>query len=279
MPDPKYSRTSISSPGGSARPLPPLPPTPPPYLSSPYNITSNKTSTPQSSIYNQMSVGITEHPQSTPDSRLGSLSASGARINTYPPPVLPHLVFRPGSIPANFFGNMPTQHQAENILQNLSMPPSIQSIHSAAQLQPLQPPQLPRPPQPPQHLRPPIQASQQLELGAPLQSNVQMQMQSLQVLQQPQVSSMHMFHQSQQQEASHAQQQQHVEHTPPPVMTSTVDNASQQQDLGMSLQDYFKSPEAIRVFVFFIKFSMSFTSISVLYSNTDSFIFLVVFIE
>lgn len=260
MQDSKYSRTSISSPGGSVRPLPPLPPTPPPYLSSPYNVTSNKNSTPQSSVYNQTSVGTTELPQSTTDARLGSLSTSGARINNYTPPVMPHLVFnRPVSIPANFFGSTPTQ-QAENILQNISMPQSsIQSIHSMAQLQPLQPPQLPRPPQPPQHLRPPIQVSQQLELGMSLQSTVQMQMQSLQMLQQPQVSSMHMFHQSHQQDVPHPQQQQHVEHTPPPVMKTSVDNASQQQqDSGMSLHEYFKSPEAIQVFSHLRKISMFF---------------------
>ncbi|XP_015900411.3 protein virilizer homolog isoform X2 [Ziziphus jujuba] len=252
MPDSKYSRTSLSSPGGSARPPPPLPPTPPPYSSNPYNLTPNRTSTSQSSVYNQTSVGTTELPQSTTplnDSRLGSHSTSGARINTYPPPPLglPHLVFsRPGSIPSGIYGNMPTQQQGENlpsVLQSLSIPQSsMQTIHSVAQLQPLQPPQLPRPPQPPQHLRPPVQASQQLEQGT-----VQMQMHSLQMLQQPHVSSMHMFHQSQQQEFSHVQkQQQHVEHAPQQAMSTTVDNASQQQDSGMSLHEYFKSPEAIQ---------------------------------
>lgn len=269
MPDSKYSRTPLSSPSGSARPPPPLPPTPPPYSSSPYNLTSNRTSTSQSSVYNQTSVGTVELPQSTApstDARLGNLSASGARINTYPPPppVLPHQVFsRPGSIPSSIYGNMPTQQQGESLpifLQNLHIPQSsMQSIHSVAQLQPLQPPQLPRPSQPPQHLRPPIQASQQLEQGT-----VQMQIHSLQMLQQPQVSSMHMFHQSQQQEFSHAQkqQQQHVEHTPPQVTSTTVDNASQQEDSGMSLHEYFKSPEAIQVSVIYRIFNVSFSIFS-----------------
>lgn len=247
MADSKFSRTSITSPGGCARPPPPLPPTPPPYSSSPYNMASNKTLTSQSLAHNQMGIGTVELPQSSV-----APSSSGARANAYAAlPQLQHPAFnRPGSIPVNLYGNFPTQ-QAENslsILQNLSIPQSsIQSIHSLGQLQPLQPPQLPRPPQPPQHLRPPIQASQQLEQGVPLQSPGHMQIQSLQMLQQAQVRPMSTFYQSQQQEFSHALQQHQIEHAQPQVMNPSMETPSQQlQDSGMSLQEFFKSPEAIQ---------------------------------
>ncbi|XP_075637615.1 protein virilizer homolog isoform X2 [Castanea sativa] len=228
MPDSKYSRTSISSPSGSARPPPPLPPTPPPF-SSPYNLTSIKTSTSQSSVYNQTSVGT-----------------------TYPlPPLMPSMGFnRPGSIPMNLYGSSPNQQLGENpqsILQSLNIPQSsIPSIHSIAQLQPLQPPQLTRLPHPPQHPRPPIQASQQLEQGVSLQNQTQMQVHPLQLLQQSQVSSFNNYYQSQQ-EFSHAQQQQQVEHAQQHALHQQGDvGIQQQQDPGMSLHEYFKSPEAIQ---------------------------------
>lgn len=230
MPDSKYSRTSISSPSGSARPPPPLPPTPPPF-SSPYNLTSIKTSTSQSSVYNQTSVGT-----------------------TYPlPPLMPSLAFnRPGSIPMNLYGSSPNQQLGENpqsILQSLNIPQSsIPSIHSIAQLQPLQPPQLTRLPHPPQHPRPPIQASQQLEQGVSMQNQTQMQVHPLQMLQQSQISSFNNYYQSQQ-EFSQAQQQQQLEHAQQHALYQQGDvGIQQQQDPGMSLHEYFKSPEAIQVF-------------------------------
>ncbi|KAK9290992.1 hypothetical protein L1049_009175 [Liquidambar formosana] len=258
MSDSKYSRTSFSSPSGSARPQPPLPPMPPPFTSAPFSLPSLKASTSQSPVYNQTSVGSSELPQmsvaASSDARLGNLSASGARLTSYPlPPLLPHLAFsRSPTVPVTIYGSSPTQQQqGENpsILQNLSTPqPSIQSIQPLSQLQPLQPPQLLRPPQPPQHLRPPIQPSQQAEQGVSLlQTPVQLQVQSLQMLQQPQVSPMHVYYQPQHQENfSHAQQQQ-VEHAQLHVLNQQGDGAShQQQDSGMSLQQYFSSPEAIQ---------------------------------
>ncbi|KAM1647231.1 hypothetical protein EV2_008988 [Malus domestica] len=231
------SRNFISSPSGAVRPPPPLPPTPPPFSSSPYNLTPNRTIT-QSSVYNQTSVGTTEllHSSTTP---------SGARVNTYSPS--PHMVFRPGSNSMSPYGSIPTQLQGDNatVLQNLSIAQSsIQAIHSLAQLQPLQPPQVPRPPQPPQHLRPPMQASQQLEQGVSMQNQVQMH--SLQILQQPHVSPMHAYYQSQQQEFAHVQQQQQVDHSQQQAMHQSGDGTSQQQDPAMSLHEYFKSPEAIQ---------------------------------
>ncbi|XP_057962822.1 protein virilizer homolog isoform X2 [Malania oleifera] len=260
IPDSKYTRTSISSPSGSVRPPPPLPPTPPPYSSTAFTSPSLKTSVAQPSLYTQTNIGITELPQTSivplTDVRFGNLAASGARLATYPPPPLvsPLVFSRPASIPLSLYGSSTTQPQGENLtsmIQNLPIPqPSIQSVQPLAQLQPLQPPQLLRPPQPPQHPRPPIQASQQTEQGVSLlQSSAQMQVQPLQMLQQPQVSPIPIYYQPQQAEnfLLTQQQQQPVEHPQPQVVPQQGDNASrQQQDLGMSLQEYFSSPEAIQ---------------------------------
>lgn len=246
MPDSKYSRASISSPSGSAGPHPPLPPTPPPFSSSPYNLPSLNPSTSQSSVF---AVGTNELPQTSTspltDPRLGNLSVSGASLLSYMPPLMPPMVFsRQATIPATPYGSTPTQQQGEspNVLQNLSIPqPSVQLIH---QLQPLQPP-LRRPPQPTQHLWPLAQSSQQLEQGGSLQSPIQMQGHQLQMLQQPQPPSVHTHYQVQQQELSQSRQQL-VEHAQPHVIRQQGDVSSQQQqDLGMSLQEYFKDPKAI----------------------------------
>lgn len=251
MPDSKYSRTSISSPSGSAGLHPPLPPTPPPFLSSPYDLSSLKVSASQSSVFTG---GTTELPQTSMppimDVRLGNLTASGSGLASYvPPPLMPPLVFsRPATIPVSLYGSTPTQQQVENpnILQNLSIPQSsIQPIH---QLQPLQPP-LQRPPQPPQHFWPPVQSSQQLEQGVPLQNPIQMQVHQLQMLQQPQISPINTHYQAHQQELSQSRQQQQVEHAQPHVVQQQGDVASQQQqDFGMSLQEYFQDPKAITVY-------------------------------
>ncbi|KAB1227153.1 hypothetical protein CJ030_MR1G027718 [Morella rubra] len=231
MPDSKYPRTSIPSPR-SARPPPPLPPTPPPFSSSPYNLASIKTSTSPSSVYN----------------------ATTAGTSSYPPPPLAHSsgFNRPGSIPINLYGNTANQQLGENppsILQSLTIPqPSMPSIHSIGQLQPLQPPQLPRPPQPPQHPRPSIPSSQQLEHGMSLQNQIQMQVHPLQMLQQSLIPPINAYYQSQQQEFSHGQQQQHAEHAQQQVLHRQEDvSLQQQQDSGMSLHEFFKSPEAIQV--------------------------------
>ncbi|CAL0317010.1 unnamed protein product [Lupinus luteus] len=239
MPDSKYSRTSMSSPGGPSRLAPPLPHTPPPFASSSYNLSSVKTSASQPSLYNQTNTGTTELSQAP-------IPPAGARFSSYPPnPSMLSMGFsRPASMPLTLYGNTTNQQLSENqpsIMQNVSNPSaSFQSMHSVTQLQPLQPPQLPRPPQPPQLLRPPILALPQLEQRMAVQSNVQVH--QLQMLQQSQVSSMQTYYQTQQQEFSHALQLQQVEHSQQPG-----DAQSQQEpDSGMSLHEYFKSPEAIQ---------------------------------
>lgn len=245
------SSTSLTT----SRPPPPLPPTPPPYSAS--STPPSKTSTSQSHLYNQSSIGPSDFVQ-TPvapfkDPRTVTLSVS------YPPPsLMPPLVFsRPNSM---LYGTSPTPHQGENqpsISQNLPIPlPTFQPFQSLGQLQPLQPPQILRPPQPPQHLRPPVPPSPQSEQGVSLlQSPVQMQVhQQLQILQQPHVSPLHVYYQSPQHESfSHPQQQQQhqqqqVEHSQLQIMHQQGGTSQQQQDPMMSLQHFFSSPEAIQVF-------------------------------
>ncbi|KAK3033337.1 hypothetical protein RJ639_034184 [Escallonia herrerae] len=257
LPDSKYARPSLSSPGGSTRPPPPLPPTPPPYSATLSTLLSSKTSTSHSSVYNQTSQGSSEFLQTTAvplsDTRLGSVSASGAILNPYPPPLMPPFFSRAASLPINLYANSPTNHPGDksSISHNVPIALSpIQSVQSLAQLQPLQPPQLPRPPQLPQHLRPPIPASPVSEQGGSLlQSPVQMQVQPLQMLQPPHVSPAHVvYYQNLQQESfSHAMQQQRVEHPRPQGAHQEGHGMPQQQDeAAMTLQHYFSSPEAIQ---------------------------------
>ncbi|XP_028787721.1 protein virilizer homolog [Neltuma alba] len=248
--DSKYARTSVSSPGGPSRPPPPLPPTPPPFASSPYNLPTGKASATQPSVYGQTSIGTAEVPQASVapsnDAWLGSHSASGVRLSSYPlNPLMPSLGFsRPSSMPLTVYGSTPNQQHSEiqpSNMQGVSIPPaSFQSMPSVTQLQPLQPPQLPRPPQPPQHLRPPAQALLQLDPGMSVQSGVQVN--PMQMLQQPQASSMQTYYQTQPQEFSQAQQQRQAEH----LQQSGDAQLLEQQDAGMSLHEYFKSPEAIQ---------------------------------
>lgn len=245
MPDSKYAKTSISSPIISTRPPPP-PPTPPPYSSAQFNSFSLMTSIAHGSFYNQTIVGTADLPQSSSAPLSGSLGASTGRLATYPNPHLPFS--RPASIALGIYGNSQMQQQGENftnIVQNIPIPQSsLQSVQPLAQLQPLQPPQLVRTPQ---HPRPPIQASQQSEQGLSLLQNaVPLHMQPLQLLQQPQISPIPVYYQSQQPETLHAQQQQSVENVRPQLSRQQIDDASEQGDSGMSLQDYFSSPEAIQ---------------------------------
>lgn len=63
-----------------------------------------------------------------------------------------------------------------------------------------------------------------------------------------QVSPAHVYYQTQQQEnVSHSLQQQQIEHSLAQVPQLHGDSVTQQQDSGMSLQEFFKSPEAIQV--------------------------------
>lgn len=250
LPDSKYGRTTLSSPGrlGSARPHPPLPPTPHPHSMNPSTISSSKNPAPQSLVYSQNVHGGVEIQQSSiassSDIRLNNYSASGTMPASYAPTsLLPPMHFsRPGSIPVGLYGSGQSHHgeNMPSISQNTPISlPSIHSLPSIGQLQPLQPPQLPRSAA---HLRPLVPASPQ-----PEQAGMQMQMQPLQVLQQPQISPAHIYYQTPQSEnVPRTSQQQQVEHSQAQVLRQPGDGMSQQQDPGMTLQEYFRSPEAIQ---------------------------------
>lgn len=226
MMDLRYPRTAHSSPGGSSRPLPPLPPTPPPFSATPMNV-SSRSPTSQSSAYAHNNTGTTEVSQYAP------------------PPLIPPGFGRPPSMPFTMHGNIPVQQNdnISNIAQNSHAPqPPSQSMQPLPHLQPLQPPQLPHP-QLPQQLRPPMQSPLRTDQSGPMsQGNVQMQVQLQQNLQQSQMSSYHIYSQTQMQEnVPHPQQQQQE------VANHQTDAATQQQvDSSLALQQYFSSPEAIQ---------------------------------
>ncbi|XP_022842441.1 uncharacterized protein LOC111366041 isoform X1 [Olea europaea var. sylvestris] len=232
LPDSRFGLTSHSSLGRSSRPPPPLPPTPPPYSFNPSAISSFKNPNSQSPLYIQ-AVGSSEHQQNpiapSMGTGLGNLSASRTMLTSYtPPPSVQPLHFRPSSVPINLYGNSLVPHHGENlpsISQNLPMSlPPFHSIPPLTQLQPLQPPQ---------HLRPSIPASPQEQGMSVLQSPLKVS----------HLSPAHMYYQTLQQDnAAHSSQQ--VEQSR--VQHQHADSTSQQQDPGMSLQEYFKSPEAIQ---------------------------------
>ncbi|KAE8717059.1 putative ATP-dependent RNA helicase DHX36-like isoform X1 [Hibiscus syriacus] len=249
MSDSKFMRTSMPSPSGTTRPPPPLPSTPPPFASSPYNLASLNASTSQPALYNQSGMGKTELPQGSVgpaiDARLPT-SASG--LASYPSqPSMQSLVFnRPPSVPVTPYGNSPGLQQGDihppSSLQNPSIPQSsIQSMHSLSQLQKLQ-----RPLQPTQHLRQSMQSPQQLEQGVSSQTPVQMQMQSLQMLQQAHVAPVNPYYPPPQPEFSAAEHQLQVELAQPQAPPQAGAASHQQQDSGLSLHEYFQSPEAIQ---------------------------------
>ncbi|XP_027174907.1 protein virilizer homolog [Coffea eugenioides] len=250
--DSKFGRATLSSPGGSTRPPPPLPPTPPPYSVNASTLSSSKPLPSQSVVYSQ-SVGAVDLQQtsiaSSSDARPSNLSSSGTVVTSFAPaPLGPPLLFgRPGSMPGNLYGSSSAPQHMENlpnILQNLPISlPAIQSVPSLTQLQPLQPPQIPR--HTAQSLRPVIPSSPQPEqVGSLLPSSLQLQMQTLQMLQQPHASPAHLYYQTPQ--TDNVLQPQLVERSQLQPLHQQGDGTSQQHDAGMSLQDFFRSPEAIQ---------------------------------
>ncbi|PIN17838.1 hypothetical protein CDL12_09498 [Handroanthus impetiginosus] len=159
------------------------------------------------------------------------------------------MLFRPGSVPVNPYGSSMVAHNGDNLTsvsQNfpVSLPPT-HSMPTLTQLQPLQPPHIPRPP--PQHLRPSVPVSPQSEPGSSLlQGSLQIPAQASHVLQQRQVSPAHVYYQSQQENVPHSSQQQQQIDRSQRSMQIPGDGTSLHQDSGMSLQEFFRSPEAIQ---------------------------------
>lgn len=233
-----YARTSHPSSSGSVRPQPPLPSTPPPYTAV-SSLSSLRTSTPPSSVYNQSNIGSSELMQSFAPSNMTNLS--------YPPmQLMPQMIFNRPGIPYNLYGNSPTMNQGENQSSlTQSFPIGLPSLQPITQLQPLQPPQLPRPPQPPPpHLRPPGPSSSQSDQA--MAASVQMQVQ--QMVQPANVYYQENFSHSQQQQ-QHQHQQQLQRSDPQPQVQHQQGHSSNFQPLdasALSLQHVFSSPEAIQ---------------------------------
>ncbi|CAN8260343.1 unnamed protein product [Cochlearia groenlandica] len=242
MPHSSDSHSNQSSPfishgtqssGGPIRLMPPLPSGVPQYSSNPYASLPSRTSTVQSFGYNQAGAGTTEQQQSGSaiDHQSGNLSVAGTGMILYPPPTLMQSsgYSRPSSLPVPFYGN--PSHQGGDKQQSMLPVPSIPQMPS------MQLSQLQRPMQPPQHVRPPMQISQQTEQGVSIQNPFQIPVHQMQMMQQTQVQPY--YHPPQQQEISQMQQQAVQGQQGPGT-------SQQQQDSGMSLHDYFKSPEAIQ---------------------------------
>ncbi|VVA93767.1 unnamed protein product [Arabis nemorensis] len=218
---PFISHGTTSS-GGPIRLMPPNHSAIPQYSSNPYASLPPRTSTVQSFGYNQAGAGTTEQQQQS-----GQSIDQQSGMTSYPPPTLmPSGFSRPSSLPVPFYGNPP--HQGGDKQQTMLPVPSIPQSLNPQQLQQLQ-----RPMQPPQH-RPPMQISQPSDQGVSLQNPYQIPMHQMQMMQQAQVQPY--YHPHQQQDISQMQQQQ-------PRQQAVQ---GQQQESGMSLQDYFKSPEAIQ---------------------------------
>ncbi|XP_075509532.1 LOW QUALITY PROTEIN: protein virilizer homolog [Primulina tabacum] len=252
VPPMKFGRASLSSSVLSTRP-PPLPPTPPPYSVNASALSSLKNSTSQSPQYFQtVSSSDLQQISVAPkvDSGFVNPAASRSMLSSYPPPPLGQpLLYMSGSIPANLYGNNLFQQHGDNLpnfSQNVSISlASIHSIPTLSQLQPLQPPQISRPP--PQHLRPPVPISSQLDQGPPPLSKVspRVQQQTSQVLQPLQASSSNVHYQTPREEhLPLISQQQQMDRSQ--LLQLPGDRTSQQLDPALSLQEYFKSPEAIQ---------------------------------
>ncbi|KAH7674399.1 Protein virilizer protein [Dioscorea alata] len=230
----------------SIRPIPPLPPLPPPF-SSPMAQSSAANSSPQASFFGQNVTGGSQPPSHSTalDSSLANFPPGGGVASFSLPQFSPSLMISRPSLSGTVF-NSATQQHAQNSSSLSQTTPNHQTNIQLLQPRPPPPPppQLPRPPHPPQHSLPPVQVSQS-EQAIPLQNTYQVQMQSMQIPQQLQIPQLQFYYQHQQQEPLIQTMQPLLEQTQPPVVQSDS-GAQQQMDPGMTLQQYFSSPEAIQ---------------------------------
>lgn len=256
----------------SARPPPPLPPTPPPFSAPQVVQASPQTSTvhPVSGMYFQPTTAIPlPPPTSSGDKVFGSFStssvgqSSASQSHPLPPAFVPPLPpGRPTTLPGNLPGSVSTQQQG---LSQQTHPQHVQPVQPPLQpRQPPQPPQPPRPPppQPPQQPRPLFQPQQPLEqrpqthIQSSINQHVQFQPQPPPLQQnypaqsvqqhphplQQQAQQSYYQHQHQEHQQQHHDQGEHVH---PQYHHQQVENV-QQQESGLTLQQYFSSPEAIQ---------------------------------
>lgn len=231
-----------------------LPPLPPPPYSNPITHSPALHSGSPASLYNQSTSNVGTLTLPTPslisDTGLGILPASGNNnLSAYSlPPFTPSLLInRPNSLPGSVFSSQQGQipSNLSHILPN-SQPSSIQPRPPPP---PPPPPQLPHPSQTPQQATPIQMPQPHAEQAMPFaQSSVQLQV-PLQFQQQLHVPQMQFYYPTQQPESVLPQPSQPaVEHQQPQNQGLQVDSLSQQQkDAGISLQQYFSSPEAIQV--------------------------------
>ncbi|ONK69373.1 uncharacterized protein A4U43_C05F22180 [Asparagus officinalis] len=228
---------------GGSRPLPPLPPTPPPF-STPMAQSSLPSSGSQSSLHAQIiSSGsqLSSLSASINDSQLGTFSASGPTLTSFSlPPFSPSLLISRPPVSGNIFSSPMQQHGQIPSNISLSMPSPQHPLQSVQSQPPPPPPPQPPRPHPSQNLGFPIQMPQpQFEQVLPMQQNsVQVQMQPLQMQQQIHIPQIQLLYQQHQQE--------HLPQPPQPPLAQTQQNLQADNDPGITLQQFFSSPEAIQ---------------------------------
>lgn len=233
--------------------VPPLPPVPPPFSAS-VNHSSKIFSGSQASVSNPITnAGAQTHIASNNlnNTNYGAMSVSGNSLTSYSIPMFtpPLFISRPASVSGTFFSSSSMQ----NIQNTSSLSQHFTGSQFALQSvlpRPLPPqPQLPRPAQ---QLALPNQLLQtQSDQAMQFQKNpVQVQVNQLQVPQHIHVPRVQLYYQAQQQESVLQPAQSTLEQVQQPAQNLQADNSQfQQKDSGMTLQQYFSSPEAIQVSV------------------------------
>ncbi|XP_072967043.1 protein virilizer homolog isoform X2 [Typha angustifolia] len=223
----------------SSRPTPPLPP--------PYSTPPALSSGSPASVYNHTNyVGNQRSPSSrNSDTSLGMTPSSGTTISySLPPFTPPLLISRPSSVPGSVLSSppLPQGQLLSSLSQTLpNSQPSIPSLQPRPPPPP--PPQLPHPsqsPQQPTHIHMPQVHSEQVIPFPQNSIHVQVPLQFQQQLHVPQIQLYY------QQEVLQPMRQA-VEQVQSQDHHIQADSSSQHQnDSGMTLQQYFASPEAIQ---------------------------------
>ncbi|XP_074567247.1 protein virilizer homolog isoform X3 [Curcuma longa] len=233
----------------SVQPVPPLPPVPPPFSAS-VNHSSKIFSGSQAPVSNPLTnAGAQTHIASNNlnSTNYGALSVSGNSFTSYSLPMFtsPLFIGRPASVSGTFFSSSSMQ----NIQNTSSLSQHFTGSQFALQsVLPRPPPPQPQP-RPAQQLALPNQLLQtQSDQAMQLQQNpVQVQVNQLQIPQQIQVPRVQLYYQTQQQESVLQPGQSALEQVQQPAQNLQADNSQfQQKDSGMTLQQYFSSPEAIQ---------------------------------
>lgn len=237
----------------SVQQVPPLPPVPPPFSAS-VNHSSKIFSGSQASVSNPITNAGAQTPiasNNLNNTNYGAMSVSGNSLTSYSLPLLtpPLFISRPTSVSGTFFSSSSMQ----NIQNTSSLSQHFTGSQFALQsVLPRPPPPQPQLPRPAQQLALHNQLLQtQSDQAMQFQQNpVQVQVNQLQVPQQIQVPRVQLYYQAQQQESVLQPAQSTLEQVQQSAQNLQADNSLfQQKDSGMTLQQYFSSPEAIQVSV------------------------------